>query len=274
MIPPLPDTRGVTVVTAVLNGRATLERTLASVREQTWPDVEHVVVDGGSTDGTVDLLRSAPGVRWTSEPDRGLYDAMNRGIARVTDPARYLVFLNADDTFHTAGAVADVMAASAGEDLVYGRLERWDDVLDHRDVIGRPVRGRAMLYGMRCHHQTVFCRREVFDRVGAFDLDYRLAADYDWAVRVFRRPDVRTRFVPVVVSTMRRGGLSDTRFLQSQAERWRIVRRHYGTLDVLRFALYTGFGDLGRYHVQQALTRAGLLGRARALKLRLRGSGG
>jgi len=93
-------------------------------------------------------------------------------------------------------------------------------------------------------------------------------------VRVFQRPDVTKRFVPVVVSTMRRGGLSDVRFLQSRAERWRIVKSHYGGLDVLRFAVHTPFGDVGRYHVQQWLGRAGLLGHARALKLRLRGSGG
>jgi glycosyltransferase involved in cell wall biosynthesis len=263
---------GVTVVTAVLNGRATLEHTLSSVREQTWTGLEHVVVDGGSSDGTLELLRAAPGrLRWSSAPDRGLYDAMNRGLAQVSDPHRYVVFLNADDTFHRPDSVARVMSQSHGEDVVYGRLERWDDEFDFRDVIGREVRGRAMLYGMRCHHQTMFCRREVFDRVGGFDLHYRIAADYDWVVRVFRRSDVSTCFVPVVVATMRRGGLSDRSYLQSLGERWQIVNRNFPPLDVLRYALWTGFGDYGRHHLQRVLRRVGLLHPARRLKRTLRG---
>ena len=269
---PTPDARGVTVVTAVWNGRATLEHTLASVREQSWPDVEHRVVDGGSTDGTLELLRAAPGrVVWTSERDRGLYDAMNRGIESIADPRRYLIFLNADDTFHDRETVERVMSVSAGEDLIYGRLERWDDELDYRDVIGAEVKGRAMLYGMRCHHQTIFCRREAFDRIGRFDLTYRIAADYDWAVRAFQRADVSKRYVPVVVATMRRGGVSDVRYLDSVRERWRIVNRHYGRADVMRYALWTGFGDYGRYHLQQALKRVGLLNSARNLKRHMGG---
>ena len=140
-LPTAPGRRpAVTVITAVRNGAATLGRTLASVRDQTWPDVEHVVVDGASTDGTLDLVRSAgPAVRCLSEPDRGLYDAMNKGLARVPDPERYVVFLNADDTFAGPDAVERVMRASSGEDLLYGRLERFDEPLDYRDTIGREV---------------------------------------------------------------------------------------------------------------------------------------
>jgi hypothetical protein len=119
---------------------------------------------------------------------------------------------------------------------------------------------------MRCHHQTVFCRRAVFTRLGGFDLQYRIAADYDWAVRAFRDPAVSRRFVPVVVAVMRRGGVSDTRYLESVRERWRIVRRHYPASDVLRYALWSGAGDYGRFWLQQGLRRVGLLNRARDLK--------
>jgi len=119
---------------------------------------------------------------------------------------------------------------------------------------------------MRCHHQTLFCRREIFDRAGGFDLRYRIAADYDWAVRVFLRADVSKRFVPEVVATMRRGGISDRKYLDSVKERWRVVRDHYPPADRLRYALYTGVGDYGRYLLQQGLKRLGLLNRARDLK--------
>jgi glycosyltransferase involved in cell wall biosynthesis len=263
---------GVTVVTAVFNGRSTLEDTLSSVRAQTWPDVRHVAVDGGSTDGTRELLESqGDSVRWISEKDRGLYDAMNKGLALIDDPSRYVIFLNSDDVFHGHDAVERVMCASSGEDLVYGRLERFDEELDYRDVIGREVDQRDMLFGMKCHHQAVFCRRAVFDTIGRFDLGYRIAADYDWMVRAFRDPRVSRRHVPVVVSTMRRGGLSDVRYLDSVRERWRVVRAHYPRLDQLRYAAYSGFGDYGRYWLQQGMKRVGLLNAARDAKRALRG---
>jgi glycosyltransferase len=257
----------VTVITAVRNGAATLEQNLASVRSQTWRPVEHVIVDGASTDGTREMVeRLAPGARFVSEPDRGLYDAMNKGLALVSDPESYVVFLNADDVFAGPDAVERVMRGAAGEDLVYARLERFDEELDYRDVIGREVTARDLVLGMACHHQTLFCRRRVFDAVGGFDLRYRIAADYDWAVRVFQRGDVSKRYVPEVVSVMRRGGVSDRRYLRSVRERWRIVRRHYGARDLLCYTLWTGFGDYLRHYAQQVLKRMGLLNRARDAK--------
>lgn len=257
----------VTVITAVRNGVATLERNLESVRGQSWSPLEHVIVDGASTDGTRELIeRRASRLRFVSEPDRGLYDAMNKGLGLVRDPRSYVLFLNADDTFATQDAIERVMRGASGEDLIYARLERWDEELGHRDSIGRAITARDLLFGMACHHQTLFARRRVFDRVGRFDLQYRIAADYDWVVRAFLRDDLSKRFVPEVVSVMRRGGVSDLRYLDSVRERWRIVRRHYGTLDLLRYSAYTGFGDYLRYWTQQGLKRLGLLNRAREAK--------
>ncbi len=264
----------VTVVTVALNAAATLARTLDSVAGQSWRPLEHVVVDGGSTDGTLALLESRGGsVRFASGPDRGLYDAMNKGVAMVGDRSGYLIFLNADDTFAAPDAVERAMREGGGADLVYGRLERWDEALDDRDVIGREVTGRDLLFGMKAHHQAMFARRELFDRLGGFDLTYRIAADYDWAVRAFQAPGVTRKFVPHVIATMRRGGVSDRRYLASVRERWRVVRRHYGKLDLARYTLYTGVGDYGRFWLQRGLASVGLLKAARGAKRALRGGG-
>ena len=264
----------VAVITAARNAAPTLERTIESVARQTWRPVEHIVVDGASSDGSAALLaRHAGRVRSISEPDRGLYDAMNKGVGLVADPDAYVIFLNADDTFHAPDTVERVMGAAGGEDFVYGRLERHDEELDYRDVIGREVTARDMVLGMRCHHQAMFTRARVFKRVGGFDLRYRIAADYDWAVRVFLDPGVSRRFVPVTVATMRRGGLSDRRYLASVRERWGIVRRHYPPAELLRYTLWTGFGDYARYYAQQGLKRVGLLNRVRDARRRLSGAG-
>ena len=121
MPPPL-----VTIITPSLNQGRFLPDTLRSVRNQDHPAIEHIVVDGRSTDGSVDTLHAAPGIRWISEPDRGPVDALNKGFALATGD--FLGWLNADDTFHSDTVSAAVRAfADSGADVVYGDLEMVDE---------------------------------------------------------------------------------------------------------------------------------------------------
>ena len=257
----------VTVITVVRNGAATIEASVESVLAQTHRPLEHLIVDGGSTDGTLEILRRyGDRVRFISGPDRGLYDAMNKGLDLVRDPARYIIFLNADDVFHAPDAMARAFELSDREDFLYGRLERWDEELGDRDVIGRPVTSRDFLFGMRCHHQTILCRKKVFDRIGRFRIEYRVAADYDWVVRAFQSPEITRRFVPVVIATMRRGGFSERGYLAGIGERRRIVRAAYSRSDLLRFLAYSIYGDYARWGLQRILRPLGLISLARRLK--------
>src|SRR6476469_4999710 len=114
----------VSVTTVVYNGAEHLAKTISAVSEQTYPNVEHIVIDGGSTDGSVDIIRANDGTigYWLSESDNGIYDAMNKGIGFVTDPSSYVIFANSDDKLHSPGAIADAVAAANGEDLIYGRM--------------------------------------------------------------------------------------------------------------------------------------------------------
>ena len=271
-MPDLPSPApAVTVITVVRNGAATIEASIESVLAQSHRPLEHVLVDGGSTDGTLEILRRyGDRLRWISEPDRGLYDAMNKGLDLVRAPESYVVFLNADDRFYAPDSVASLLARAGGEEFLYGMLERRDEALGHRDVIGRVVTSRDLLYAMKCHHQAILCRRRVFDRVGRFDLSYPLAADYDWVVRVFRLGGLSRRFVPVIVSSMGRGGLSEEHYIRSARERWHIVRNHYPRRDLALFTLYTPFGDYLRHYAQRMLRPLGLLNFARALKRSLK----
>jgi len=257
----------VTVITVVRNGAATIGASVESVLAQSHRPVEHLILDGGSTDGTLEVLRRyGERVRWISEPDRGLYDAMNKGLDLVRDPARYVIFLNADDSFHAPDALARVFALSDREDFLYGRLERLDEDLGDRDVIGRSVTSRDLLFGMRCHHQTILARKSVFDRIGGFRIEYRIAADYDWVVRAFLSPGITRRYVPVVVTTMRRGGFSERSYLAGIGERRRIVRAAYSRADLIRFLAYSVYGDYGRWGAQRLLRALGLLPLFRRLK--------
>ncbi|HEY6221447.1 MAG TPA: glycosyltransferase family 2 protein, partial [Candidatus Eisenbacteria bacterium] len=267
MSDPTSASPAVTVITVVRNGGATIEASVESVLAQSHRPLEHVVVDGGSTDGTLEILRRfGDRVRWISEPDRGLYDAMNKGLALVRDPDRYVIFLNADDSFHAPDAIARVFALSDREDFLYGRLERLDEEFGDRDVIGRPVAARDLLFGMRAHHQTILARKSVFDRIGGFRIEYRIAADYDWVVRAFQSREIARRFVPVVITTMRRGGFSERSYLAGIGERRRIVRAAYSRADQIRFLAYSVYGDYGRWGLQRLLRSLGLLSLVRRLK--------
>jgi glycosyltransferase involved in cell wall biosynthesis len=258
------------VITVVRNGAETIEATIRSVLEQTAVPLDYWIRDGASTDGTLEILqRYASRVRVRSEPDQGLYDAMNKGVGLVEDPGTYIHFLNADDRFAAPDALERVLAGAEGADFVYGLLERRDEELRDRDVVGRPVTRRDLLYGTRIAHQAILCRRRVFDLVGGFRTEYRYAADYDWMLRVFEKPDLSARFVPVVVASMGFGGLSWERFPAMARERFGIVRKHYPFPDVLRFSIYTVFGDYLRHYVQRVLRHAGLLHAARVIKRKL-----
>ena len=261
---------GVCVITVVRNGVRTLERTILSVLAQTHPDIDYLIVDGASTDGTLELIRRyEPRLRWLSEPDHGLYDAMNKGLGLVSDPARYVMFLNADDALASDDALERLLAASAGEDLVYGLARRHDEALDYRDVVGSDVT-RAGLITRMIPHQTMLCRRRLFESVGGFDLRYRIAADYDWLMRLYLRPGVTRRFAPVVLAVMARGGLSDRLFPLLVRERWAIIRRQGSALELTRYSAHAALIELPRYLAQRALRPLGLLNRARDMQHRLR----
>lgn len=262
----------VTVITVVRNARDALAGTIESVLAQTHRPLDYLVLDGASTDGTVELLRRCAGrLRFESAPDAGIYDAMNRAVAKVARPDSYLFFLNADDRFVAPDAVARVLAGGGGADFVHCLLERRDDALRTRDVVGGPVSLADLALQNRCGHQMIFCRRAVFDVVGDFDLRYPIAADYDWAIRVFQRAEISKRFVPEVCASMGAGGLSERRYARLLAERRRIVRERLGAAASARFMAYTLAVEYPRLAVRRLLGAVGLLRAARLVRRALRG---
>jgi hypothetical protein len=178
----------VSIVTVARNAAATLGRTIQAVQDQRTPSIEHVVVDGASTDGTQDLLRQRlrPQDFWLSEPDRGIADAFNKGVALAR--GTYIQFLNADDWL-SDGQVAHAVAVleRTGADFVFG------DLVFHRD--GQPAfhyRGDpGYAAGLHSHlppvnHPTILARRTLFKRSGLFCLEHGYAMEYDWLQRVQR----------------------------------------------------------------------------------------
>ena len=254
----------VSVITVVYNGAGNLAKTIRAVAEQTYPNVEHIVIDGASTDGSLDIIRANDGTigYWISEPDTGIYDAMNKGIEFVTDPASYIIFANSDDRLHSPTAVADAIVAGNGEDLLHGCMILGDGSI--AAVVGHAVTGNDLARQTICHPAT-FVRRAVFDRVGKFDTSYRIAADYDHIVRCFLFP-VTTRFVDVIVSDMSMGGMSEANYMESCRERKILIRRHFRGMTRFVGVAQVNLYDIPRNTARHWLTSLGLLGVWRALK--------
>lgn len=224
----------ISVITATYNSGRTISDTLESVLRQTYSDVELIVVDGASRDDTMDVVRRyeprfGGRLHWTSEPDRGIYDAMNKGIARATGDV--IGILNSDD-FYTSDTVLERVAeAMAGGDVdaVYGDIHYVRDGDLRRCVryySSRPFRRWMMRLGFMPAHPSFYCRREVYERCGTFDTTYRVAADFENLLRLIYVNHIKTRYLPVDFVTMRTGGAS-TSGLSSHRQ---IMRDHLRAL--------------------------------------------
>lgn len=203
----------ISIITVAFNAAHTIADTLESVAIQTYPDIEHIVVDGASTDGTLDVIeRHGKHVaRLVSEPDHGIYDAMNKGLRLAT--GEVVGFLNADDVYADTGVLARVSAIMESEklDALFGDVEfvspdRPDrPVRRYRSERFRPDR---IAWGWMPAHPTLFLRRQVYERFGIFRTDYRIAGDFELVARIFHSGSLSYRHLPEVLVKMRTGGVS------------------------------------------------------------------
>jgi len=234
----------ISVITAVYNRRDTIAQALDSVLAQNYPSVELVVIDGGSTDGTKDVLeryRSRVSVM-VSERDEGIYDALNKGVRLARGDV--VGFLHADDLYASTDALANIATAfrdpsvdAAYADLVYVRKEDVSKVV--RQWTAGPYDTAALLRGWMPPHPTFYVRKSVYERLGGFDTQYRIAADYDSIVRFLFVGRIKAAYVAQTVVRMRVGGASNRslkNLIRKSSEDYRIVRAHRlgGLLTVLR----------------------------------------
>lgn len=203
----------ITVITAAYNAASTIEDAILSVASQTYPDVEHILVDGGSRDGTLDVIERHRNkiAKVISEPDRGIYDAMNKGVKAAS--GEVIGFLNADDVYPHANVIAMVAEIMEREqlDALFGDVEFFpphNPAITLRRYSSARFRPDRIAWGWMPAHPALFVRREVFQRVGAFRTDYRIAGDFEFVARAFSEKNLRYRHLPEVLVRMRTGGIS------------------------------------------------------------------
>ena len=219
----------ISIITACYNSATTIRETVDSVLAQDYPDIEYIIVDGGSSDGTMEIVRGY-GDRIDvviSETDQGIYDAMNKGIQVATGDVVGL--LNSDDFYVDESSVRQLIERmeNAGSDTVFADLV----IVDARDT-ERIVRyydsssfhPRRLCYGWMPAHPTFLVKRELYEKFGGFSLDYRIAADFEMVVRLLHTAGASYAYLPVVVIKMRVGGISTSGLKSSWVLNMEIVR--------------------------------------------------
>lgn len=208
----------VSVITATWNSGATLRDTLESVLRQNYPDIEHIIVDGGSTDNTMALIKEYEPqyngrLRYISEPDKGIYDAMNKGIYMAT--GNVVGILNSDDFYTSDNAVETIAKKMERDDVdaVYGDIH-YVNVPELNKCVryysSKPFHRCWMRLGFMPAHPSFYCKREVYMKYGAFDISYKVAADFENLLRLIFVNKIKTAYIPKDFVTMRTGGASSS----------------------------------------------------------------
>lgn len=219
----------VSIITVSFNSAKTIASTIDSVLSQDYPNIEYILVDGGSTDGTVDIIQQNQSRigKWISEKDRGMYDAMNKGIAMATGDV--IGILNSDDVYmntHVISELIELMQSKRAQ-VVFADLilvDQFDDQKVLRYYDSGHFHPNKFKYGWMPAHPTVFVKRELYEAVGNFSTTYQIAADYEMLIRILAIQRARYAYLPKPVVRMRAGGVSTSGLSRNWILNQEIVR--------------------------------------------------
>lgn len=203
----------ISIITVCFNSVQTIAQTIQSVAEQTYPDIEYIIVDGGSTDGTIDIIKQNENIisKWISEPDKGLYDAMNKGINLAT--GEYIGIINADDVFYDRNVIEKV------EDFL--RLHKLDASIGNiiqfkpaskviRKYNSQSWKPEKLSIGFMPPHPSIFIKRSLFNLYGNYVLNLKIGADYELITRFFLKNKIHWKYLDLITHKMLMGGLSSS----------------------------------------------------------------
>lgn len=223
----------VSVITVVFNNVKDIERTLKSVINQTYKKVEYIVIDGGSTDGTLEIINKYKEniAHLVSEPDKGIYDAMNKGLDLST--GEYVVFINSGDEIYDVNTIQNIFSKERDADIYYGETEMfdstWKSLGQRRHKSPKKLSLKSFRFGMSVSHQAIYVRRDIASN---YDLTYRLSADIDWILDALTKAK-KVVNVNMYVAKYLVGGMSKKKHKESLIERFKIFSKYYGLIPNL-----------------------------------------
>ncbi|MDO3640621.1 glycosyltransferase family 2 protein [Mucilaginibacter sp. L3T2-6] len=241
------------VITVVYNNVKDIERTIKSTINQTYNNIEYIVIDGKSTDGTLQIIERYKDhiAQLVSEKDEGIYDAMNKGLKLATGD--YVIFMNSGDEFFESTTVEKVFDTAPDADIYYGETEMVNDARQslgrRRHKIPEKFTWRSFKYGMSVSHQAIYIRRTLTE---LYDRRYQLSADIDWILRAAKKAKTIVK-VEGYVAKYLTGGMSKARHRQSLKERFNIMKRYYGLFPTV-FNHFIIAGNLGWYWLKNKRT--------------------
>ena len=226
----------VSIITVCYNAEQDLKKTIESVRNQTYKNIDYVIVDGASKDGSVEVIKQNNDVvsRWISEKDGGLYYAMNKGLDLACGD--YVLFLNAGDVFFEDTTLEKMLACSqTSQDIYYGdtMILSSDGVALGRRRLALPKRltAKSFRWGMTVCHQSVLIKKEL---CSYYDTTYRITADYDWVLSAIEKADEsKICNTGLFVSKFQQGGISSKNIKKANWERFIIMKKHYGLIPTV-----------------------------------------
>lgn len=223
----------VSIITIVYNNQSTITDCIRSVQDQTYHKIEHIVIDGGSSDGTqkrIEPFRHKLAY-FVSEKDKGLYDALNKGIKQATGDI--IGILHSDDLFYEPDTIRRIVDTykKTNADIVYAHglyVERQNTDKVRRIYPSKPFRKRYLLFGWVPLHTTIYVRRELFSKYGLYDTQYQIAGDYEMTLRWLTNKEIKSSYLNHFVVKMRMGGKSTTASLQKKksTEDLHIINRY------------------------------------------------
>lgn len=215
----------VTVITIVLNQKDFIESCINSIQKQSYPDIEHIIIDGGSTDGTKNIIEKYRNKisKFISEPDNGIYYAMNKGIALAAGDI--VGFLNADDFYADNSVIKNVVSVIKNNsvDSCYGDVlyvKRNDILVTTRNWKSGPFNKNKFKKGWFPPHPTFFVKRDVYNKFGNFNTEFRFSADVELMIRFLCKYNISTRYIPNVLIKMRDNGESNKSYLNIAKSVW------------------------------------------------------
>ncbi len=250
----------VSIVTVVYNAEEHIEETIKSIINQTYYNIEYIIIDGGSTDKTKSIINKYTDRidYFISEPDKGIYDAMNKGIKIAT--GEWINFMNAGDTFYNSNVLQSIFSRkdTYKYKLIYGNVNAFHKEYGINKIVGREMDVNDIYMKMPTSHQAIFCNSQAFKEIGVYNTDYKVIGDYEWFVRFYKKYRGKELwYINIIISNYSIEGFSTQNTLSSAEEKLKLYSNHFPYLNKRKETL--------KYYIR--LLRALIVKHIKAMKI-------